>query len=125
MIIGLKIPDETYEVYGRRNPESPRVEIERTLQAFASLDPREVSLFLNREELKELNTILGHPISSVKELFEHLKRSQRVSLGEGIEVELTSAQRARLAADAEFWKEDFKTYVAKHIKLGVVNVVGP
>lgn len=125
MLVNLKVPDETYESYARRNVENPRAEMERSLQAFSELSPKETALFLNSEELKELNTLLGHPISTVKELLDQIKRSQRVSLGDGVEIELNVGQRARLMAQADFFKRDFRDFVRTQVKAGVVNVVGP
>lgn len=125
MILSIKVPDETYETYARRNPENPRVELERSLQAFASLDPKRVNLFLDSEELKEISTILGFPVHSYAELKEHLERSQRASFGEGLEISLNSGQRNRLKAMATAMAEEFKSYAERELKRGVIVVVGP
>lgn len=125
MILSIRVPDETYETYARRNPENPRVELERSLQAFASLDPKRVSLFLNQEELAEISQILGLPVNDVKTLLELLRRSQRASFGEGLEVELNPGQRNRLQAMATAMAEDFRSYAKRELKRGVVVVVGP
>lgn len=125
MLVNLKIPDETYEVYGKRNPESPRVELERSLQAFATLDPREVGLILNRAELGEVSKVLGFPISTVKDLLEHLQRSERVSLGEGVEVTLNPGQRTRLQQMAGFYDQTFVDYAKAQVQRAVAQVVGP
>jgi hypothetical protein len=125
VLVQIKIPDETYELYGRRNPENPRAALELTLQAFAELDPRGAGLVLTAEELRELNTLLGHPISSSKELLEHVGRSQRVTLGEGVEVPLNIGQRMRLKAQADFFAQSFPDFVKKQVAAGVVAVVGP
>jgi len=125
MLVNLKIPDETYEVYARRNPENPRLELERALQAFSALDPRRVALFLNQEELGELSGILGLPVSDVKTLLELLKRSQLASFGEGLEVKLNAGQRLRLKQMADFYNQPFKAYAESEVLRGVVAAVGP
>lgn len=125
MLVNLKIPDETYETYARRNPANPRVELERSLQAFAELDPRKVSLFLNQAELAELSKILGLPVQDFATLKELLVRSQRASFGDGVEIQLNSGQRNRLNEMAKFHNEDFKSYATREILKGVVVTVGP
>lgn len=125
MLVNLKIPDETYETFARRNPDNPRLELERTLQAFAEVDPRKVNLLLNQEELAELSKILGLPVQDFATLRELLVRSQRASFGDGIEIQLNSGQRNRLEAMSKFHDEGFKSYATREIQKGVVIVVGP
>lgn len=125
MLLNIKVPDETYETYARRNPGNPRLELEASLQVFAELDPKRSGLVLTAEELSQLNRILGHPISSTKELLEHVERSQRVSLGEGAAITLSLGQRTRLKAQAEFFKEDFKKFAERQVGAGVIAIVGP
>lgn len=122
MIVSLKIPDEVYEAYGRRNPENPRAELELTLQAFEALDPRKAGLVLDAEELKELNTLLGHPISSTRELLEHVGRSQKVSFGEGLAIPLDTGQRQRLAAQADFFQQPFEDFAQTQIRAALARL---
>ena len=124
MIVSLKIPDETYEVYARRNPASPRLDIERSVQAFAEVDPKGVSLFLNNEELKELNTLLGSPIGSFEQLKEHVQRNLRCGLGENLEVPLSLGQRIRVKALAEAEGRDYRDYVVQLVKQALANAIG-
>ncbi len=130
--MNLRIPDAVYEAYARRNPEDPRLELERSLQAFAELDPRRVSLFFNQEELAEIGSILGIPVQDTKTFLEALRRSQRATFGEGLEVDLNPGQRNRLRQMADFYKrpsddpaKNFKEYAEAQLKRGVVTVVGP
>ena len=124
MIVSLKVPDETYEVYARRNTANPRVEMERTLQSFAEVDPKGVSLFLNNEELKQLNEILGSPVSSFAELKEHLQRNLRCGLGENLEVPLSLGQRIRAKGLADAQARDYREFVQQIVKQAVANAVG-
>ncbi len=132
MLVNIKVPDETYEAYARRNPENPRLELERTLQAFSELDPRRISLFFNQEELAEISRLLGQPVQDVKTFLEVLKKSASAGFGEGIEIQLNPAQRARLHAMANFYKrpgrdseENFLEYAKNELIRALVIVVGP
>lgn len=124
MIVSLKVPDETYEIYGQRNPANPRVEMERTLQSFAEVDPKGVSLSLNNEELAVLNALLGHPIGSFAELKEHLQRNMRCGLGEDLEVPLSLGQRIRVKALADAQARDYREYVVQLVKQALTNSIG-
>ena len=126
MIISLKIPDELYALYAERNPSSPQGELEKALLDFKDLTPGDRRVILEGDTLQEISRLIGHPISTSRELLEHLTRSQRVSLPEeGIELELNIGQRARLKSQAEFFKQDFKDFVKKQLAAGVIAIVGP
>ena len=132
MILSLRISDDLYQHYANRAPQAPQKELERALEAFRDLDPRENRVVVGGEDLKALSRLLGHPISTAKELLEHLNRSQRCSLGEGVEVALNPGQRARLKAQADFFNkagkatpEEFATFVKQQVSAGIIQVVGP
>lgn len=109
MILSIRIADDLYQHYAGRNPQKPQVELEKALEAFKELDPREARVVVAGEELKELSKLLGHPVSSSKELLEHVVRAGRVSLPEeGVELFLEPALRARLKAQADFMNKSGK-----------------
>lgn len=125
MFVNVQISDELYTKYAEKAPDRPQRALAETLKAFVELDPSEKLVILRGAELREISRILGHPISEPKELLEHLERSQRVSLGEGVEVELNPGQRARLKAQAEFFQQPLAEFAKKQISAGVVAIVGP
>lgn len=125
MIITLQIPDELYQHYAERNPSNPQSELAMALKEFAPYFPGKKRVVIEGEKLKQLSKILGHPISTADELLEHAQRSEKVTLGKGIEVELGVGQRQRLMAQAEFFKQPFEEFVKKQVSAGVVAIVGP
>jgi hypothetical protein len=134
LILQIRISDDLYQHYANRAPLAPQKELEKALEAFKDLDPREVRVVVAGADLKALSAILGHPISTPAELLEHLQRSQRVALPEeGVEVQLSSPQRARLKAQANFMSkavpavatpEEYKAFVVQQVKAGIAQVVG-
>lgn len=124
MFVNIQIPDELYQVYAERNPERPQKAMAETLRLFAAVKPEGVAIQLTGPELKELSRLLGHPISTPQELVEHIIRSERVSLGEGVEVLLNPGQRQRLKAQADFFKQDYKDFTKQQVAAGIVSTVG-
>jgi len=125
VFINIQVSDELYTKYAEKAPDRPQRAMADTLKAFVDLEPGEAMVVLRAETLREVSRILGHPISTPKELLEHLTRSERVTLGEGIEVELNPGQRARLKAQAEFFKQPLEEFAKKQVAAGVVAIVGP
>jgi len=131
MFVQIQIPDELYQVFAERSPERPQKAIADTLKRFAAIPPEGVAIQLTGAELRELSRLLGHPISTPGELVEHIIRSERVSLGEGIEVMLNPGQRQRLKAQADFFnpsgkatKEEYEAFVKQQVSAGIVTTVG-
>lgn len=124
MFVNIQIPDELYQVYAERNPDRPQKAMAETLRLFAAVKPEGVAIQLTGPELKELSRLLGHPISTPGELVEHIIRSERVSLGDGVEVLLNPGQRQRLKAQADFFKQDYKDFTKQQVSAGIVATVG-
>lgn len=124
MFVQIQISDELYQEYAARNPERPQKAIAETLQTFSKQDPKQAAIIFSGPELRELSRLLGHPISTAAELVEHVVRSERVSLGDGVEVLLNVGQRQRLKAQADFFKQDFKEFTKQQVAAGIVTTVG-
>jgi hypothetical protein len=133
LILNIRISDDTYQKYSERNAAKPQEEIEKALEAFKDLNPKETRLIVAGADLKEVSKILGHPISSPKELLEHLTRSERAALPEeGTFITLSPGQRARLKAQADFFNKagkatpaEYADFVKKQVSAGILAVVGP
>ena len=131
MFVTVQIPDEVYQVYAARKPERPQVAIADTLKEFAGRVPGEQRIIFEGEELRELKHAVEWPVSTVGELLEHLHRAGRVTLGEGLEVLITPAQRQRLSDQAAFWRgageapePHFRKWVTDMVQEALSQVVG-
>lgn len=133
MILTLQLPDELFQVFAARDPKNPQKEIVRVLEEFKGLAPDAKRVVLSGEALREISRILGMSISSPEQLKEYLQRSEKVSLGDGISLELNPGQRLRLKAQADFLRPPsdtdpeayFRNFVKQQVTAGVVAIVGP
>lgn len=123
MIVQIKIPDELYEKYARRNPKDPRKALEEALETFQDLEPGVPRLVVENPELRELKRISQAVLGDAKELLEFVKRTTAVSVG-GVEVELSLGARQRLEAMALAMTEPFDVFAKRQLKAGVDKVVG-
>lgn len=123
MIVQLKVPDELYELYAKRNPGNPRKAMEEALEAFKVLEPGIPRLILENPELREIKRLSGEQLPDAQALLAYIKKTQAVSLG-GVEIELNLGQRQRLEAMAEFFKQPYDQYAKQQLADGVQRVLG-
>lgn len=123
MLVQLKISDELYEAYAKRNPENPRKALEEALEAHKDLEPGIPRLVVENPELRELKRISRQVLGDSKELLEFVKKTCSVSLG-GVEVELSLGARQRLEALATAGAEPYDTFTKRRLQNAVDQVVG-
>lgn len=123
MIVQLKIDDDLYAKYAKRNPKDPRKALEEALSTFQDVEIGVPRLTLENPELKELKTVAGEPIGSSADLVAWAKRHSNVSVA-GVEVPLSVAQRQRLAALAPFFQEDLGTHIKRVVGNLLVREIG-
>ena len=123
MLVQLKISDELYEKYARRNPENPRKALEETLELYKDLEPGVPRLIVENPELRELKRLSGQVLTDAKELLTYVKRTQTVSIG-GVEVELSVGARQRLEALSLAVAEPYDVFTKRRLQNAVDQVVG-
>lgn len=124
MIVSLKIPDELYEAYGRKNPEDPRAAMAETLAAFAASDPAARTVSLAGEDLKTAQSMLGQPFDTSEKFLELLRKALCVRF-ENVEVALTPAQRKSAETSISFFKiKDADEFLRQKLAEGIKVVFG-
>lgn len=119
MIVSLKISDELYEQYAKRNPGDPRAALAEALEAWKDREIGVPRLILENPELRELKTITQADLSEPAHLVNWAKRTSTVDFSE-VEVELSLGVRERLKAQADFMKEPFAEFAKKQL-LGAIS----
>lgn len=125
MIIQIRIPDELYAKYAERNPKKPQEELEKALADGVGLVPGEQRLVFRGEELKELKRLLEHPVSSVGEVLERVKKFKSIALPEGAGVELDEGQLFRLRSQhqASGFAMSFEDFLKRQLSAGLKVVL--
>ena len=123
MIVSLKVPDELYEVYAKRNPRDPRAAMAEALEAWKDREPGIPRLVVENPELRELQRLTQSELSQPKQLVDWAKRTVSVAVA-GIEFELSLGQRQRLEAEAAALKQPFNAYLLQQLKLVVGRGLG-
>ena len=114
MIVQIRISDELYEKYAKRNPQDPRAALGEALETFQDLEPGVPRLIVENPELRRLKELTQEDLSSPANLVKWAERSAKVGMS-GVEVELSLGIRQRLAAQAEFMKEPFQEFAKKQL----------
>ena len=123
MLVQLKISDELYEKYSKRNPQNPRKALEEALEAHQDLEPGVPRLVVENPELRELKRLSGQILEDSKALLAYVKKTQSVSIG-GVEVELSVGARQRLEALAASIAEPYDKFTKRRLQNAVDQVVG-
>ena len=123
MLVQLRVDDDLYQLYAKRNPGDPRKAMEEALAAFQDLAPGIPRLVVENPELRELNRAVGFPVSSGAALIEHVKRLTSFSVA-GVEVPLTPGQSQRLVQMAGFMQQPVDAYVRQQIGTMVTEKIG-
>jgi hypothetical protein len=123
MLVQLKISDELYEKYSRRNPGNPRKALEETLEAHQDLEPGVPRLIVENPELRELKRLSGQILEDSKALLTYVRKTQAVSIG-GVEVELSVGARQRLEALAASIPEPYDVFTKRRLQNAVDHVIG-
>lgn len=123
MLVQLRVDDELYQQYAKRNPGDPRKALEEALVAFKDLEPGVPRVVVENPELRELNRIVGEPVSSVAQLLNWAKKLTSFSVA-GVEVELSPGQRQRLVQMAGFMNQPLDSYVKQQIGTMVLEKIG-
>jgi len=123
MILSIKIPDETYEAFGRHNSQNPRHAIEETLKRFAEVGHLRKAVVLSGEVLSHLQALAGTTLDSPEAVEEFIRKALSIKV-DGVEVALTESQRKGLASNAAFFKQDPVEFAKTKIKQGLVTALG-
>jgi len=123
MIVSLKISDELYEKYAKRNPEDPRAALAEALAAFQDLEPGIPRLVVENPELRRLKELSQEDLSTPGKLVSWAEKNAKVGMG-GVEVELSLGVRQRLAAQAEFMKEPYQEFAKKQLGGAISRTFG-
>lgn len=104
MIVSLKVSDDLYEQYGRRNPNNPRAAMTDTLERFVSHDPGTKSVTLEGDNLRQLQEALQTSLSNPDEFTRLLVKALSVRVDD-IEISLTPTQRKSIETNSAFFKQ--------------------
>jgi hypothetical protein len=118
MIVSLKVSDELYEQYGRRNPNNPRAAMIDTLERFVSSDPGIKSLTLEGENLKQLQDALQTVLKDPDEATRLLLKALSVRVDE-VEIALTPTQRKSIETNSAFFKQDPGDWTKNKVEEGL------
>jgi hypothetical protein len=118
MIVSLKVSDELYEEYGRRNPNNPRAAMADTLERFASHDPGIKSVTLEGDNLAQLQSALQTSLSDPDELTRLLIKALSVRVDE-VEIALTPVQRKSIETNSAFFKQDPGDWTKNKVEEGL------
>lgn len=125
MLLQFRVPDDLYAHYAERNPKAPNSELERSLEKWKNLDPREQYLILGGKQLRELKDLLGWPVSTPEDLLAHLRKWSQVEFPEeGLKVQLTPEQRQKLKAQSAFWDQGFQDFLQHQFQAALTRVIG-
>jgi hypothetical protein len=117
------LSDETYEKYGKLNPQNPRYAIEQVAEKFVDAGYNRKTLVLSGEFLAKLQNLVGVPLDTPEGLEDALRRAVSVKI-DGVDVALTPSQRKSLADNAAFFKQDPVKFAEQKIKQGLVAALG-
>jgi hypothetical protein len=123
MILQIRVSDDLYTHYAKRNPGDPRKAIEEALETLKDLEPGVPRLVVENPELRELKQVAGIPLDSPHSLLEWAKKHANFSLS-GFEVELSLGQRQRLAQMAGFMNVPVDAYVKQQVGSLLVRELG-
>jgi chromosomal replication initiation ATPase DnaA len=114
MILRIQVPDAVYEAFGTVNPTNPRRSMEELLEKFAGTDPKKKQVLLEGEVLSEIQKALSTSVDSAEGLLDALKHALRFKV-DGIEIQLTDAQRKKLVTQAEAWKRPVEEFIRQQV----------
>jgi hypothetical protein len=123
VIISIKIPDETYEKYGRLNPANPRYAVERVVEKFVDAGYSSKTVVLSGELLNRLQQLLGTTVDTPESLEELIRKAVSVKV-DGVDVPLTPSQRKAIADSSAFFKQEPAKFAEQKIKQGLVAALG-
>lgn len=123
MLVNIKIPDDTYEAYGKHNSQNPRFSIEKTLERFAHVGHLGKAIVVNGETLSDLQTLAGGTLDTPEALLAFVKKALSVKI-DGIEVALTPSQRKGVGDNAAFFKRSPEDFLRDQVKRGLQAVLG-
>lgn len=123
MIVSLKVPDELYEAYGRKNSTDPRAPMVEALAKFVEEDPRARSITLSGENLSEVQNLIGGPVDSPPSLLDALRKSLRVRLDD-VEVTLSPSQRKAIETSCGFFKLEQRQFIENKLREALIQVFG-
>lgn len=122
MIISIKIADETYEKYGKKNPSNPRSAIEAHIERFVDADNGK-TIVLNGKILAELQRLSGRQLDSPQDVLAAFVDLASYSV-DGVQVILPGEQRAILRKGAEAYKEALPAFIERKVKQGLTTILG-
>jgi len=123
MIVSIKISDELYEHYAKRNPGDPRAALVEALTAFQHLEPGIPRLVVENPELRAIQGFVQGDLSTPAALLAWIKKTATVQVGDWT-VELTLGQRQRLEAMAKAMAQPVEDFAKTQLTAGIQRVVG-
>lgn len=122
-VISLSIPDELYEVFVKQNPQNPHKAIVRHLDKFKDFHFSDRAIVLTGDELSEVQRAAGKTVETPKELLTLVRDALSIDV-DGMKVQLTEGQRARLRHMASFFNQPINEYGAMKVKEALSNQFG-
>lgn len=123
MIVQLRVSDELYEKYAKRNPQNPRKALEEALEAWQDAEPGIPRLVVENPELRRLKELSGQVLSDSKELVTWAEKTAAASVA-GVDLPLSLGQRQRLVAQAQFFQQPLGEFIQKQFNALVVRELG-
>lgn len=121
MILSVKVPDETYETYGRQNPKNPREAIERVIEKYASIGSGKV-LILTGENLSSLQKLIGQ-VDEAEQVVQKVAKSISINVG-SLSFPLSESQLKGLKDKAAFFSKTPEQFAAEQIHKALQNALG-
>ena len=125
MILQIHLPDDLYAKYAERDPAKPQAVLEAALADAVGLVPGEQRILFRGDELRALKVLLDHPVSTAGEVLRGIERFRRVSLPEGVTLDLDAGQLTRLRAlfDSSGFQMTFGEFVRRQLTAGLRAVL--
>jgi hypothetical protein len=115
MVLSITISDELYAKYVAMNPQNPHKAIQKQLDRFSEVTPGLRAIVLSGDDLSELQRLAQKSVETPKEVVKLVGDALTIQ-NEGVEVQISEGQRARLRQEASFWGQDPGKYASDALK---------
>jgi hypothetical protein len=123
MIVSLKISDELYEHYAKRNPLDPRAALADALESFKALEPGVPRLVVENPDLRAIQGYVQGDLSTSAALLAWIRKTAAVKVGDW-SIELSVGQRKHLKDMATALVQPLDEFAKNQLKAGIQKVVG-
>jgi hypothetical protein len=105
MVLTITLSDDLYSKYVAMNPQNPQKAIQKQLDRFSEVTPGLRAIVITGDTLSELQRAAQKSVETPAEVLKLVKDALTVEK-EGVEVQFSDGQRARLRQEAIFWNQD-------------------